>query len=175
MSSSRLDTDVPDAVDLSYGNHQHTGEAAFERYAESADHTENNRYKAGNAGCGAWYKEAEDKAAADNADNNTVGLSAQLGQNDESNTLIKSCLCHSGGQKHGGGYQAEGCSGKALEAHAQACGGAENFAGCRVRRKAYKYCHECDDNTGTDRVGDCCCGPDNDGKDHDAEHSLACD
>ena len=97
LSSSCLDTDVPDAVDLSYGNHQHTGETAFERYAESADHTENNRYKAGNAGCGAWYKEAEDKAAADNADNNTVSLSAQLGQNDESNTLIQSCLCHSGG------------------------------------------------------------------------------
>lgn len=97
LSSSRLDADVPDAVYLSYGNHQHTGEAAFERYAEGTDHTENDRHKTGNAGCGAWYKEAEDKAAADNAYDNTVGLSAQLRQDDECDTLIKSGFGHGGG------------------------------------------------------------------------------
>ena len=131
-----FDADVPDTVDLRYCNHEHSGEAAFERYAEGADHAEDDRHEAGNAGCGARNKEAEDEAAADNTDDDVVRFCAKLGEHHERDTLVEPCLRHGCCEKEGSSNEAEGRAGKALESHAEPGGGAEYFACGRVGRKA---------------------------------------
>ena len=131
-----FDADVPDAVDLRYGNHEHACEAAFEWNAEGADHAEDDGHEAGDAGCGAWNEEAKDKAAADNADDDVVRFCTQLGEHHERNTLVKTCLRHGCCEKEGSSDEAEGRAGKALESHAKAGGGAEDFSCGRVGCKA---------------------------------------
>ena len=78
LCSRRFDPDVPHAVDLRDGNHEHAGEAAFKRYAEGANHAENDGHEAGHTCCCARYEEAEDKAAADNAYDNVIRFCTEL-------------------------------------------------------------------------------------------------
>ena len=78
LRSRRFNADVPHAVDLRNGNHEHAGEAAFKRYAEGANHAENDGHEAGHTCCRARDEEAEDKAAADNADDNVIRFCTEL-------------------------------------------------------------------------------------------------
>lgn len=78
LRSRRFDTDVPNAVDLCNGDHEHAGKAAFKRYAEGADHAENDGHEAGHTCCCAGDEEAEDKAAADNAYDNVIRFCTEL-------------------------------------------------------------------------------------------------